>query len=61
MEKRLLHVKEAAVYLGIRPSTVYTWAERRKLPCVKMGGRLLFDIHDLDRLIESRKIPMVEA
>ncbi len=61
IERRLLRVDEAAIYLGIRPSTVYSWAQYRKIPSVKIGGRLLFDIQDLDELIESRKRPSVEA
>ena len=59
MEKRLLKVREVAVYLGIRPATVYAWARAQKLPSLKIGGRLLFDRRDLDRLIEKSKRPSV--
>jgi len=55
METRLLSVEEAAMYLGVRKSTIYSWAWRRKIPSVKMGRRLLFDRQDLDRIIEERK------
>ncbi len=54
-EKRLLSVEEAARYLGVRKSTIYSWAWRRKIPSVKMGRRLLFDQEDLDRMIEAGK------
>jgi len=53
--KRLLSVGEAATYLGVQKSTIYSWAWRRKIPSVKMGRRLLFDREDLDRIIEERK------
>jgi len=53
--KRLLSVEEAAMYLGVRKSTIYSWSWRRKIPSVKMGRRLLFDRQDLDRIIEERK------
>ncbi len=53
--KRLLSVGEAATYLGVRKSTIYSWAWRRKIPSVKMGRRLPFDREDLDRIIEERK------
>ena len=53
--KRLLSVEEAATYLGVRKSTIYSWAWRRKIPSVKMGRRLLFDLKDLDRIIEEHK------
>ena len=57
LKKRLLGIEEAAQYLGVTKSTLYSWAWRRKIPSVKMGRRLLFDIQDLDRLIEAQKRP----
>ena len=57
VQKRLIGVEEAAYYLGIQRSTLYSWAERRKIPSVKMGARLLFDLQDLDQLIEASKRP----
>ena len=54
-EKRLISVEDAARYLGVQKSTIYSWAWRRKIPSVKMGRRLLFDREDLDQLIESGK------
>ena len=52
---RLISVEEAAKYLGVQKSTIYSWAWRRKIPSVKMGRRLLFDREDLDRMIEAGK------
>ncbi len=54
-EKRLVSVEEAAKYLGVQKSTIYSWAWRRKIPSVKMGRRLLFDREDLDQMIEAGK------
>ncbi len=54
-EKRLISVEDAARYLGVQKSTIYSWAWRRKIPSVKMGRRLLFDREDLDRMIEAGK------
>jgi len=54
-EKRLVSVEDAAKYLGVQKSTIYSWASRRKIPSVKMGRLLLFDQEDLDRMIESGK------
>jgi len=54
-EKRLISVEDAARYLGVQKSTIYSWAWRRKIPSVKMGRRLLFDQEDLDRMIEAGK------
>ena len=53
--RRLLSIQEAAEYLSVKKSTLYCWAWRRSIPSVKMGRRLLFDIEDLNKLIDARK------
>ncbi len=53
MENRLLNVEGSAKYLGVRKSTIYSWAAQKKIPSVKIGRRLLFDRKDLDGLIEK--------
>ena len=55
MENRLLSVEGSARYLGVRKSTIYSWAARHKIPSVKIGRRLLFDRKDLDDIIERSK------
>jgi len=55
MENRLLNVEGSARYLGVRKSTIYSWAARRQIPSVKIGRRLLFDRKDLDKMIEEQK------
>jgi len=55
MENRLLNVERSAKYLGVRKSTIYSWAAQKKIPSVKIGRRLLFDRKDLDGLIEKNK------
>ena len=52
---RLVSVQKAADYLGLKKSTLYSWAWSRKIPSVKMGRRLLFDLKDLDEMIELQK------
>jgi len=54
-KKRLISVEDAARYLGVQKSTIYSWAARKKVPSVKIGRRLLFDQEDLDRMIEAGK------
>ncbi len=54
-EKRLISVEDAARYLRVEKSTIFSWVWRRKIPSVKMGRRLLFDREDLDQMIEAGK------
>jgi hypothetical protein len=32
----------------------------RKIPCIRIGGRLLFDPDDLDDLIEQNRQPAID-
>jgi excisionase family DNA binding protein len=44
MERRFYSADEIAVYLGIREDTVRKWAMRGRIPFVKFGKSLRFDI-----------------
>jgi len=52
---RLLNVAEVARFLGLHEKTVYEWAARGRLPCVRVGSRLRFDPRDIDRWLSARK------
>ena len=34
-----IRVREAAVYLGVSPQTVYLWVERKQIPHLRVMGR----------------------
>jgi excisionase family DNA binding protein len=34
-----LSVRDAAVYLGVSPQTVYLWVERKQIPHLRVMGR----------------------
>ena len=53
---RLFTVREAARYLSVSVSTLYGWVHQRRIPFVKAGRALRFDLADLDRFIESNRI-----
>ena len=54
--RRLITVKEASQYLSLSTNTVYRMASMKKLPYLKVGGRVLFDVKALDRWIEKHMI-----
>ena len=37
-----LRVREAAVFLGVSPQTVYLWVERKQIPHLRVMGRIRF-------------------
>jgi excisionase family DNA binding protein len=53
---RLLNIQQAAKYLGCAVWTLRDLEWRGELPSVRsLGRRLLFDVRDLDRLVERKK------
>lgn len=59
--KRLLTVKDVALMLSAKESTVYQWAELGQIPCIKLNGSLRFDIDDISVWIESCKKQVTSA
>ena len=53
-----LNRKDAAVYLGVAPSTLAVWSctGRYNLPYVKVGRLVQYRIADLDHFISSRTV-----
>ena len=56
MEKRYLTVKELSEYLGIPRHTIYCWISMRKIPFVKMGRLVRFDIEAIQKWVQQRKV-----
>ncbi len=58
---RLLPIREAAAYTGLAVETLYKMVSHRKIPHVKLGGKLLFDVALLDQWIKQNTVmPMPE-
>ena len=55
MEKRLLNINELAEYIGVRKNTLYTFVCQRRIPFVKCGRLVKFDMRDIDKWIENHK------
>ena len=56
-EDHLLTVPETALLARLKESTIRKWILRRKLPYVKLGGRVLVRRQDLEALIAASFIP----
>ncbi len=51
--KRWVGLSEAAKYVGRAERTIYKGTHKRTFPHSKVGGRLLFDLDELDAWIEA--------
>jgi excisionase family DNA binding protein len=54
--RRLITAKEAGQYLSLSTDTIYQMASLKKLPYLKIGARVLFDIKTLDHWIDRHLI-----
>ena len=53
---QLVNVNEAAQFLAVSPSTLYGWVWQRRIPFVKVGRAVRFDIADLERFVTQNRI-----
>jgi len=51
---RLVGVDELARELGISRHTVYSWVSQRRIPFLKVGRLLRFDIHLIDAWLRQQ-------
>ncbi|MBU1868788.1 helix-turn-helix domain-containing protein [Patescibacteria group bacterium] len=56
MNKRFLSIDEIADYLGLKKSTVYSWVHQRKVPYIKMGRLVKFDIQEINKWVKINTI-----
>jgi len=54
--RRLITAKEASQFLSLSTDTIYRMASLKKLPYLKIGDRVLFDVKALDQWIEKHMI-----
>jgi excisionase family DNA binding protein len=56
---KLLSVAEASARLGVSPLTTRSWIRQRRLPCVRLGRRVLLDPRDIERFIDDNRVEAV--
>lgn len=56
----LISLKDAARRLGIEPGTLRKWVQARRIAFYRIGAHPKFSAADLDRFIESKRVPAVQ-
>ncbi|CAI4032312.1 hypothetical protein DNFV4_02741 [Nitrospira tepida] len=54
--QHLINIKEAAQYTGLSPHTLYTMVSQRRIPFVKVGRLVKFDLDLLDKWIKQHTV-----
>jgi len=57
----LLTARVAGSYTGLGERYIRRLRAERRIDCVRIGGRVLFDPDDLDRLIEQHRVPAIRS
>ncbi len=60
MIKRYVNIKEVAEYTSLPVKTLYEWAGQGKIPSIKIGRRVLFDLNEIDVVMSSLKRPYLK-
>ncbi len=53
--KRYINAKQLSVYTSIPIKTIYEWTGQGKIPSIKIGRKLLYDLHDVNQFMTSKK------
>ena len=55
MKKRYANIKEVSEYTSLPVKTLYEWASMGRVPSIKAGRGVLFDLGDIDSFMSSLK------
>jgi excisionase family DNA binding protein len=53
--KRYVNINEVSKYTSIPVKSLYELASQGRIPSIKYGRRVLFDLQDIDKMMESMK------
>lgn len=53
--KRYANIKEVSEYTSLPVKSLYELSSLGKVPSIKLGRRVLFDLKDIDELMQSLK------
>ena len=56
MDKRFLNKIELAEYIGVKEGTISVWVCHKKIPYVKVGRLVKFDLRKIDQWLEERSV-----
>ena len=60
MERKYLSIKELSEYLGIPKHTIYSWTSMKKIPYVKLGRAIRFDMTEIESWIKERRVEVLD-
>jgi len=55
-DPEILTLEEVALYLRLKPQTIYKWAQEKRIPAVKLGKEWRFRRSILDRWLDEQML-----
>ena len=55
ISERYVDIKTVSRYTSLPVKTLYEWSGLGKIPSIKINRRVLFDLQDIDKMMESMK------
>ena len=55
-DHEILTLEEVAIYLRLKPQTIYKWAQEKRIPAVKLGKEWRFRRSILDRWLNEQML-----
>ncbi|MBU1087157.1 MAG: helix-turn-helix domain-containing protein [Candidatus Omnitrophica bacterium] len=59
IEKRFVGTKELAEYLDVAAGTLRVWVCHKKIPYVKVGRLVKFDLQKIEKWIKEREVKTI--
>jgi excisionase family DNA binding protein len=56
-DNEIMTLEEVAAYLKLKPQTIYTWAQEKRIPAAKLGKEWRFKRSIIDRWINQHFDP----
>jgi excisionase family DNA binding protein len=53
-DDKIMTLEEVAEYLRVKPQTIYTWAQEKKIPAAKLGKEWRFKKSMIDKWFNDR-------
>lgn len=53
----LIDIKKAAQVLNLGVSTLRNWVQARRVPFIRLGRRIVFDMEALKDFVDKRRVP----
>ncbi len=58
--ERYVNIKRVSSYTSLPVKTLYEWSAQGKIPSIKLGRRVLFDLYDIDQVMAGLKRPCLQ-